>query len=158
SVGHRLIALLTRELGWNLILTLNHDDLLEQAFLEEGFVPKVFDISREAEVPDPVLVGREPLSLLKLHGSTHGLRVGESTNLALDELTRSQVLGYMPEDAVLLVMGFSGYERRMLSLIEAFALRVTGPKSAVPAVVWMHWEPEDKLPEPLRKLESKLGE
>ena len=97
SIGHMLLAMLAREMGWRLLLTLNHDDFLEQAFRHERVALKTFDVNRDASVPDALLVEREPLSLVKLHGSTYGLRVGEPTNHALDDHTRKQVLSYVPE-------------------------------------------------------------
>jgi hypothetical protein len=143
------IALLTRHLGWNLVLTLNHDTILERAFAQEGLSPKIFDVSRDADVPDAATVGRDPLSIVKLHGSAYGIRVGEPTNYALDDVTRTRILTYAPRSAVILVIGFSGYERRMMSVIESFA-------DNQHPIVWMHWEPEEELPEPAKRLKNRF--
>jgi hypothetical protein len=147
--SHLMLAHLAKRLSWRLFLTLNHDSLLEKAFQSEGVIPKVFDVNMASGVPDPTLVRREPLSLIKLHGSAYGLRLGESTNDELDDSTRARILKYIPNDAVLLVLGFSGYERRMMSLIEAVASEA-GPSRHV---VWMYW---NRPEEPVNRLKERL--
>lgn len=119
SQAHRLLALLQPKLGIPLVLTTNFDSLLERAFQEEGLTPKVFDIHRDSELPDPGLVKRQ-LSILKLHGSAYGLRVGERLRQKLESDACDYVKHYLPKNALILVLGFSGSERRMMQVLQAF--------------------------------------
>src|SRR5262249_8303309 len=59
TISHRYLAFLQRKLGIPLILTTNFDSLLERAFHQEGIFPKVFDVHRDAELPDAALVRRQ---------------------------------------------------------------------------------------------------
>jgi hypothetical protein len=158
SLAHLMLVHLTRRLGWRLLLTLNHDSLLERAFASEDIEPKIFDVNALSAVPDSALLRREPLSIVKLHGSAYGLRLGEATNDELDDTTRERLLGYIPPRAVLLVLGFSGYERRMMSLVESVATerrKIHGDDNT--QIFWMHWESREKLAEQVTRLESRLS-
>jgi hypothetical protein len=157
SPGHTAIAHLACRMGWPLILTLNHDTLLERAFQIERLPHKVFDISKDANVPDRAVVLSEWLSIIKLHGSSYGLRLGEPTNLELDTQTRDEILKYIPPRSLIVVAGFSGYERRMMSLIEAFNTIDPGD-SRDTRVVWLHQESDERIPHPVKLLERKLKE
>ena len=158
SPGHTAIAHLACRMGWPLILTLNHDTLLERAFQIERLPHKVFDISKDANVPDRAVVLSEWLSIIKLHGSSYGLRLGEPTNLELDTQTRDEILKYIPPRSLIVVAGFSGYERRMMSLIEAFNTIDPGDSRDTPRVVWLHQESDERIPHPVKLLERKLQE
>lgn len=129
---------------------------MEKAFHSEGLAPKVFDVNAVSGVPDSALLRREPLSIVKLHGSAYGLRLGESTNDELDDTTRERLLDYVPPRAVLLVLGFSGYERRMMNVIESIATQAGEDEGQPPTIVWMHWEPEDRLSDQVRRLRTRL--
>jgi hypothetical protein len=158
SLGHLMLAQLASEFGWRLHLTINFDTLLETSFRREGLNPTVFEVSRETSPPDPTLVNRTDLSLIKLHGGSFDLRIGESIDHSLDDSTRKHVLGCIPDDALLLVIGFSGYERRMMQLIEELALRGETGDKANTRVLWMHWEEEQNIPATVRRLEQKLDD
>ncbi|MGZ8903106.1 MAG: SIR2 family protein, partial [Methylobacter sp.] len=117
--AHRLLALLQPKLGIPLVLTTNFDSFLERAFTEAGLMPKVFDIHRNAELPDPILVERQ-LSVLKLHGSAYGLRFGERLRQKLETEARDYIKHYLPmKNELILVLGFSGSERRMMQMLQA---------------------------------------
>lgn len=135
TLSHRYLAFLQPKLGIPLLLTTNFDSFLERAFQEEGIPPKVFDIHRNAELPDATLVRRQ-LSLLKLHGSAYGLRLGERLKYPLEADARSNALGYIPQDALVLVMGFNGSERRMMQMLQAFA-REREIGSGKPRLIWI---------------------
>lgn len=135
TLSHRYLAFLQRKLGIPLVLTTNFDSLLERAMREEGVSPKVFDVHRDAELPDPALVRRQ-FSVLKLHGSAYGLRLGERLRYPLDADARSDALQYIPRDALVLVMGFSGSERRIMQLLQAVA-RDDAPGRGRIRLVWI---------------------
>lgn len=118
TLSHRYLAFLQPKLGIPLLLTTNFDSFLEQAFQAEGIPTKVFDIHRNAELPNAALVRRQ-LSILKLHGSAYGLRLGERLKYPLEADDRSNTLDYIPSDALILVMGFNGSERRIMQMLNA---------------------------------------
>jgi hypothetical protein len=139
STAHTLLAHLVRLLDTRLVLTLNFDSLFEQALRDEGLAMRTFDIFRDAALPHARLVDSQ-LSLLKLHGSSYGLRMGERIDYALDADTKMRALSIIPHNAVLLVMGFSGEERRMRQLLEAALRQNAHHASDVPTILWMHYE------------------
>ena len=57
----------------------------------------------------------------------------------------------------MLVLGFSGYERRMMSVIEEVALRELRAGRSELAIVWMHREPPTRLADPLPKTTQRLA-
>lgn len=133
--AHRLLALLQPKLGIPLVLTTNFDSFLERAFTEEGLTPRVFDIHKNAELPDPILVERQ-LSLLKLHGSAYGLRIGERLRNKLETDAGDYIKRYLPQNALILVLGFSGSERRMMQLLQSI---VENPNDEFkrPRLIWL---------------------
>ena len=137
--SHRFLAFLTRLMGWRLILTTNFDDLIERAMRSEGLSPMVFDVWRQAELPDAALVSGS-LSVVKLHGSAYGLRVGESLDDPLTEPESTKLLGYFPKDALLLVIGYGGYDRRIMDLVKAVLKRQNKEGTPPPHVIWTHVE------------------
>ena len=146
TISHRYLAFLQPKLGMPLLLTTNFDSLLEHAFQEEGVPTKVFDIHRNAELPNPTLVCSQPTrpSLLKLHGSAYGLRFGERLKNPLEIDDRNNTLGYIPNDALVLVMGFNGSERRIMQMLYAIA-RKKSKTSTTPQLIWIQG-PGDKSP------------
>lgn len=133
--AHRLLALLQPKLGIPLVLTTNFDRFLERAFTEEGLAPRVFDIHRSAELPDPILVERQ-LSVLKLHGSAYGLRFGERLRQKLEIEAREYLKQYLPKNALILVIGFSGSERRMMQLLQSF-VETADQDIDKPRLIWI---------------------
>ena len=122
-------------MGIRLILSTNFDTLLEQAMRREGVVPAVFDIHRDADLPHAGIV-RKQLSLVKLHGSAYGLRFGERLQYSLDIEARNRICGYVPDDALLVVLGFSGFERRMMQAIAHIAKRPPANSASI-QVLWL---------------------
>ncbi len=135
TVSHRYLAFLRHKLGVPLILTTNFDSLLERALHEEGSFPKVFDIHRDAELPDAALV-KHQFSVLKLHGSAYGLRLGERLKYPLDADARRDALQYIPHDALVVVIGFSGSERRIMQLLQA-VVREDALGRSTPRLLWI---------------------
>jgi hypothetical protein len=148
---HRFLAFLTPILNLRLFLTINFDHLLERALRLEGLQPTVYEVSRESPLPHPTLVQTE-LSVVKLHGGTFGLRVGEELEQPLDENSRKRLEHYLTPDAALLVMGIGGWDRRIRDLVELVASRRSSPDSI--SVYWMHFEP--KCPDSIRDLAKRL--
>ncbi|HEX3126861.1 MAG TPA: SIR2 family protein [Thermoanaerobaculia bacterium] len=152
---HRFLAFLTPILNLRLFLTINFDHLLERALRLEGLQPTVYEVSRESPLPHPTLVQTE-LSVVKLHGGTFGLRVGEELEQPLDENSRRRLEHYLKpdtaSDVALLVMGIGGRDRRIRDLVELVAKRRSSPDSI--SVYWMHFEPE--CPELIWKLAKRL--
>ncbi len=135
ALSHRLLAFLQPKLGMPLIFTINFDSLLERAFKEERLKPKVFDIHRDMDLPTPELV-RNQLSIIKLHGSSYGLRFGERLKQQLETDTRNDALQYLPENALILVIGFSGSERRMMQMLQAF-IQKKDVTTYTPKLIWL---------------------
>jgi hypothetical protein len=136
GMSHRYLTFLARLLSWKLFLTTNFDDLLERALRAEGLAPTVYDISQGVSLPDAALVRRQ-LSIIKLHGTAFGLRVGETLDDPMPLWERDQLLRYLPEDALILVLGYGGQDRRILDLLEGWIERPNAPD---PAVIWIHFE------------------
>lgn len=120
TTAHRYATFLHGRVEMPLILTTNFDTLLERSFRDLGTQPKVFDIHRDADLPDADLV-RRAFSILKLHGSSYGLRLGERLRSPIELEAQSDVLQYLPNDALVIVLGFSGSERRIMQLLHAIA-------------------------------------
>ncbi len=135
TLSHRYLAFLQPKLGIPLILTTNFDSFLEQAFQDEGIPPKIFDVHRDAELPHAPLVNRQ-LSLLKLHGSSYGLRLGERLKYPLETDACINALNYIPQNALILVMGFSGSERRIMQMLQAIA-KDESLGSTNPRLIWI---------------------
>ena len=135
TLGHVYLTFLSQLMGIRLILSTNFDTLLEKAMHREGIAPRVFDIHRDADLPHIGLV-RNQLSLVKLHGSAYGLRFGERLQYSLDIEARNRLCGYVPDDALLVVLGFSGFERRMVQAIAHIAKRPPAGRAA-PQVLWL---------------------
>jgi hypothetical protein len=156
--SHVILAHLVDLLGIRLLLTTNFDPYIEKALEQEGAVPRVLDIVRDAKPPDTEVV-KQSLSVIKLHGSSYNLGFGERLDYELDEATRSAVQRYVPDDALLLVLGFSGGERRMMQLIEHLVFGVASRSAKNrddTKIIWMHHEPESGLSFPIRNFRARL--
>ena len=152
SSTHRYLAFLTLRMGWRLILTINFDNLLEQALRADGLSPVVYDVTTESTLPHPTLLSNS-LSVLKLHGGAYGLRVGESLDYPLDAESEKRIHDYLPHDPLLLVLGFGGAENRMMEVVHSIANH--GPSAGGPRVVWLHFE--DEPPKQIEKVKEICG-
>jgi hypothetical protein len=127
NLGHQMLSFLTRLLRIRTVLTTNFDTLLEQAFAVAHLRLDVFDVHLAGSLPDPRLV-RSQLSLIKLHGSRFETRADLSLDSAPSEEDRKSFVRYFQGDgaslpAHLLVLGFSGRDRRIISLMSELASR-----------------------------------
>jgi hypothetical protein len=159
STAHRFFAFLTPLMGFRLFLTINFDNLLEQALRLEGLQPIVYDVSRSSALPHPSLL-QQGISVVKLHGGTYGLRVGETLDQPLDADSSLRLKDYLPTRPILLVMGVGGWDRRILDLVDLVIERDRGEhgKAAdgLHSVYWMHFESE--CPLPVRRLVETAGD
>ncbi len=145
SDGHQVLALLTESLGWKLWLTTNFDTLIELALREQGIDPVVFELPENGPVPDARLLRDSP-SVVKLHGGSFALRVGDSLDAALSPPDLMRFVGYFPDDALVLVIGYGGGDRRVMSLIEHLVMRhIYVPEKKRPKVLWVY---RDEAPPP----------
>ncbi|MET0794889.1 MAG: hypothetical protein ABW061_25445, partial [Polyangiaceae bacterium] len=135
GASHQFIAYLAKLLGWRLILTTNFDELIENSLRNDGFNPVVYEFVRGGALPDPYLVQRN-LAVLKLHGGAFGLRTGFELHEPLDQQTLTMFTRYVPPDALLLVVGQGGTERRVMTLVHALAARSQAYQHNV---VWLHY-------------------
>lgn len=119
SLGHQALASLAPLLGWDLILTTNFDNLIETALIKEGLLPQTYEVSL-GTAPPKLNVIRGGVAVVKLHGGSFNLRIGESANHPLDANSRSHIASYFKDDDVLLVMGIGGEERRVNHVVEEF--------------------------------------
>jgi hypothetical protein len=134
-LSHRYLSFLQPKLGIQLLLTTNFDSLLERAFYQESIPIKVFDVHRNAELPDAALVCRQ-LSLLKLHGSAYGLSFCDRLKYKLDTDSRNNALAFIPKDALMLVIGFNGSERRIMQMFHAI-VQERGCGDYKPRLIWI---------------------
>src|SRR5579872_6559534 len=135
SLEHNMLAILAGALRFNLVLTTNFDDLLERAFAAARNPLEVFDVPLGDRLPHWSAVS-EVRALVKLHGNRHSLRADYSLDALPSEEDKQRFLEYLLSDNArnksepynasnkldfqnfLLIMGFSGNDRRTLAFIE----------------------------------------
>ncbi len=139
TLGHRMLATLGGLLRLDIILTTNFDDLLERAFEDARNPLTVFELHLNSNLP-PWSALSHQRSLVKLHGNRYSLRADYTLDALPSELDRSRFLEYflsadgrnqmwdrikkgnivgtLPHQNHLLVMGFSASDRRTRSFIE----------------------------------------
>lgn len=145
---HIFLAQLADTFRVRLYLSLNFDTLLETALWNEGHNPNVIEVAKDADLPAHETI-RDRLTILKLHGGAYGVRIGERIQVSADQNTQSRARHLIPENALILVMGFSGHERRMTQILTEHCRRHSGNTQ----LLWMNFgKTEDK---PLKKI---LGE
>ncbi len=150
SPGHELLALLTESLGWKLWLTTNFDNQIEEALRDQGIEPVVFELAHNGPAPDASLF-RDTASVVKLHGGTFGLRVDDSLDVPLDKENLGRFEKYVPDGALVLVLGYGGGDRRVMSLIDHLARQHR--KQEFPKILWVS---RDEIPKSLIE-SSKLA-
>ncbi|HYU31772.1 MAG TPA: SIR2 family protein [Thermoanaerobaculia bacterium] len=139
GMAHRFLAFLTPILGLRLFLTVNFDDLLEEALRVEGHDPVVYAVARDSPLPHPSLV-RSQLSVIKLHGDAFRLRIGEDLDGPLDEDSKRRLDLYAGGRPLLLVLGVGGADRRVMDVVDLVAQKWKDEAAA--AVYWLHFGTE----------------
>jgi len=137
SAAHRFLACLTKLVGWNLVLTTNFDDLVETALRDEGLPPVVYELLSNGVMPDPLLV-ESHLAVIKMNGGAFDLRAGFELDEPLDPQSVAFFHRYLPKDVILLVLGYSGTERRVMSILESLAEEFDEPRR----IVWVNPSPD----------------
>lgn len=131
STTHQFIAFMIRTLRIKLILTTNFDPLIETALRNEGFQPTVYEVPRDGSLPSPILVRSQPISIVKLHGGTHSLMAGHDLDEPLPVASLHQIRQYFEfargeryaKGPLLLVLGYSGSDRRVMDIVQDHASR-----------------------------------
>jgi SIR2-like domain len=130
SLGHRMLPALCPVLRSHVLLSTNFDDLLEEAFHAVNHPLAVFSVPENAALPGSQLVLAQR-SVLKLHGSSHGLWVDDAIDRVPEEADRNNFLGYLAgrplpqvasalrEPVGLLLAGVSGNDQRTVSLLRS---------------------------------------
>ena len=140
NLGHRYLAFLVRLLSIRTIFTFNFDALIEQALAWEGFRPKVFGMEEGIRIPHKRLVD-EVISVIKLHGSTHSLLLDERLDHPLPDDYKKRFDDLVDTDPLLLVMGCSGADYRLLDLINHVLDRLNVPASQTRRLsIWFYFE------------------
>lgn len=136
NLGHRYLAFLIRLLSVRTVFTFNFDELIERSLEAEGFRPKVFAMEEGRNLPHKSLAGDTAVSVVKLHGSTHSLLLDERLDRPLTREYLHRFDQLVGTDPLLLVVGCSGGDRRLISLIE----HVLTPTRDNLRVAWLHFE------------------
>lgn len=142
-------AALCRLLGWRLLLTTNFDSLLEDAVTEAGLRPNVFPIREDGTLPDPEIVQRG-LTIIKLHGDRFSPRFSDVLDTVADKTELDRFRNSIGPKSLLLVLGYRGADRRVMSLIHSYLHSV---KDDTPAVLWIC---SGKPPPSLMKIGASL--
>lgn len=145
SSGHRSLAQLIQLLSIQKIFTFNFDDLLEKSLTQEQIQHRIFGMEHGHSLPSPGVV-REMLAIIKMHGSHHSILIDERLDKPLSREYRERFSSLVGPRCVLLVLGCSGDDRRLLDLLESQGRDVT--------VCWLHFEPT--LSEFPQKLTAEL--
>ncbi len=154
ALCHRYMSFLIDKLSVPIVLTTNFDSFLETTLRQAGITHRVFDIHRDASLPHVSLVKRQ-LSVLKLHGSAYGLRVGERLTYPVESYAQESMLSYLPDEPLILVAGFSGSERRMTQMLKSLAIE-RGNGERFPRMLWLEG-PGDRKPM-LKQLSDEVGD
>ena len=142
---HVFLAQLAETFRVRLYLSLNFDPLLETALWNEGQSPSVIEVAKDSDLPSPEAI-RDRLTVLKLHGGAYGLCIGERIQVTADSNTQTRAMRLIPKDALILVMGFSGYERRMTQLLVEHCRRQPDRTQ----LLWMNFG--EQIDKPLKKI------
>lgn len=122
--AHTLIAHLTTYLGSRIVLTTNFDRLQEQAFEDVLVRPEVFEIPSGGTLPAYSTVSEKP-AIIKLHGGTTALVAGNEVHQPPSVMDLESFQSYFTNGSKrlknhLLILGFSGFDTRILRMLEAF--------------------------------------
>jgi len=117
--AHNLLSQFVTWFNVRLVLTTNFDTLIEQSLRSEAQIPYVFDVHVEGAPPPKDLV-RKHLSVVKLHGSHHGIRADQTVNAPLNRGHLQTMLEYFEPNCTLVVLDYGGGDSRVMDLLHAF--------------------------------------
>lgn len=136
SRAHFYNACLSQLLDIRTILTTNFDDLLERALRHQGIDPIIHEIEKGAGIPAPEVLTANR-SVVKLHGGNHHVRADISLNEELSVAETLLLCQAIPDDALLLVIGYGGSDRRVMAMLETLVDRTKLPRLEK-RIVWVH--------------------
>ena len=138
TLGHKMLARLANPLGVNTIITLNFEDLIEQAFMEVQNPLTVYAVHQDAGLPAyHSKFGKNVL--IKMHGDRYGLRADYSLDEVPSEEECRHFTSYLADQTIspadwedagkdpekkmrtrnhLFVVGLAVQEERILQMIE----------------------------------------
>jgi hypothetical protein len=148
---HQLLVFLANDLGTKVFLTTNFDALLEKALAVEHRAVTAYPIIGPDTIPAARLVAAQSCAVLKLHGSTYEMRVDFDLDEPMSRATLGAFMDIFREVGgrqwpLLLVLGYSGQDGRVMSLVAEHIEHARRLKCG-PAVVWVsHVDNEKDLP------------
>ena len=156
AAAHVFLAQFADAFRVRLFLSLNFDAFLETALWDEGQAPNVIEVAKDSDLPSRDAI-RDRLTVLKLHGGPYGLRIGERIYETADANTLQRASRIIPENALIVVIGFSGYERRITQVLYDHAIRGRKLDPNRTSLLWMNYGDEIDRPvaELIRKLDDK---
>jgi SIR2-like domain len=148
NTSHVFLAHLAQLLRIRVLFTFNFDPFIETAFANESVAHRVFAMEHGDELPSRHHLD-DTVSLIKMHGSTHNILVDEKVDYRVSNTYRKQFLDLIGEKPLLLVMGCSGNDRRLVDLVGDLMADV---KHA--STIWTYHKSYDDTPPSLISLPS----
>lgn len=139
--GHRYLSFLVRMLSVRHIFTFNFDNLIEDSLAMEGIPYRIYGMEHGRALPSPGVLD-EGLSVIKMHGSHHSILIDETLDRPLDSAYVDRFYDLAGSNALILVLGCSGDDRRLEDLLTA---RIDRRKNRAAQVCWLHFERESPL-------------
>lgn len=133
NLGHRYVAFLVKLLSVRTVYTYNFDDLIERALRWEGVEHQTFAMEHGGGLPHPQLT-RDVMAVVKLHGSSHSLLLDQRIEHPLADSYKQRFVELTGSQPLLLVVGCSGDDGRLLDLLEYAAAE------GAASVAWIHFE------------------
>jgi hypothetical protein len=143
SQAHVFLAALSQLLGMKAIFTFNFDPLIERAMSQMAIRHHVFAMEHGNSLPAPMLIDR--LSVVKMHGSTHNLLVDETLDHPLQQAYLDGFSKIVGDDALLIVLGCSGNDRRIKDIVKSVCERSTIDQHSV---IWVEFSDGSYAPGP----------
>lgn len=150
GTAHTLLAHLSNLLRIRVLFTFNFDPFIEAALTKENVPHRVFAMEHGTELPSRHHLD-DSISVIKMHGSTHNILVDEKIDYRVSDRYKQQFLTLIGESPLLLVLGCSGNDRRLVDLVSDVMKDV--PKATA---VWVHHAKRDDVPS-LLKDEARLS-
>ncbi|WP_010586456.1 SIR2 family protein [Schlesneria paludicola] len=141
---HTMLAHLSHLLRIRALFTFNFDPFIETALARENVSHRVFAMEHGTELPSRHHLD-DSVSVIKMHGSTHNILVDERVDYRVSDRYKQQFLQLIGENPLLLVIGCSGSDRRLVDLVSDVMNDVSDATA-----VWMHHSKRDDVPASLR--------
>ncbi|MEZ6143211.1 MAG: SIR2 family protein [Zavarzinella sp.] len=145
NLGQRYLVFLCRLLSIRTVFTFNFDDLIERSFEAEGIKTRVFSMEEGKSLPHSALTANAIMSVIKMHGSTHSLLIDERLDRPVNDDYVKRFYGLVGENPLLVVMGCSGGDVRLTSLVEKIIQDNESKNKNDISIIWLKFE-DYKLP------------